>query len=155
MPVALIVFGDKSHTDLHGALLLTPIIFIIPCSIDWHIITPNSVAPLVTFQIYHIEKEQLTELQRGIKFRMSIDVFHVLFNHFIEYLRMEDLIFLFLVRKCISMYGFITSLKILRAISNGWASILVTERESNDPIAIVNVLLRTQAIKIQPVITSP
>jgi hypothetical protein len=27
MPVALIVFGNKSHTDLHGALLLTPIIF--------------------------------------------------------------------------------------------------------------------------------
>jgi hypothetical protein len=27
MPVALIVFGDKSHTDLHGTLSLTPIIF--------------------------------------------------------------------------------------------------------------------------------
>jgi hypothetical protein len=27
MPVKLIVFGDKSHTDLHGALSLTPIIF--------------------------------------------------------------------------------------------------------------------------------
>jgi hypothetical protein len=27
MPVGFIVFGDKSHTDLHGALLLTPIIF--------------------------------------------------------------------------------------------------------------------------------
>jgi hypothetical protein len=27
IPVALIVFGDKSHTDLHGAFLLTPIIF--------------------------------------------------------------------------------------------------------------------------------
>jgi hypothetical protein len=27
MPVGLIVFGDKSHTDLHGALALTPIIF--------------------------------------------------------------------------------------------------------------------------------
>ncbi len=26
MPVGLIVFGDKSHTDLHGALSLTPII---------------------------------------------------------------------------------------------------------------------------------
>ncbi len=25
MPVALIVFADKSHTDLHGALSLTPI----------------------------------------------------------------------------------------------------------------------------------
>ena len=27
MPVALIVFADKTHTDLHGALSLTPIIF--------------------------------------------------------------------------------------------------------------------------------
>ena len=27
MPVGLIVFGDKSHTDLHGALLLTPVTF--------------------------------------------------------------------------------------------------------------------------------
>ncbi len=27
MPVGLIVFGDKSHTDLHGTLSLTPIIF--------------------------------------------------------------------------------------------------------------------------------
>jgi hypothetical protein len=27
MPVGLIVFGDKSHTDLHGALSLTTIIF--------------------------------------------------------------------------------------------------------------------------------
>jgi hypothetical protein len=27
MPVGLIVFGDKSHTDLHEALSLTPIIF--------------------------------------------------------------------------------------------------------------------------------
>jgi hypothetical protein len=27
MPVGLIIFGDKSHTDLHGALTLTPIIF--------------------------------------------------------------------------------------------------------------------------------
>jgi hypothetical protein len=27
MPVRLIVFGDKAHTDLHGALSLTPIIF--------------------------------------------------------------------------------------------------------------------------------
>jgi hypothetical protein len=27
IPVGLTVFGDKSHTDLHGALLLTPIIF--------------------------------------------------------------------------------------------------------------------------------
>ena len=27
MPLALIVFGDKSHTDLHGSLAVTPIVF--------------------------------------------------------------------------------------------------------------------------------
>ncbi len=27
MPVGMGIFGDKSHTDLHGALALTPIIF--------------------------------------------------------------------------------------------------------------------------------
>jgi hypothetical protein len=27
MPIALVVFGDKSHTDLHSSLSLTPIIF--------------------------------------------------------------------------------------------------------------------------------
>ena len=27
MPLALVIFGDKSHTDLHGSLSLTPIIF--------------------------------------------------------------------------------------------------------------------------------
>ena len=27
MPAAIVIFGDKSHTDLHGALSLTPVIF--------------------------------------------------------------------------------------------------------------------------------
>ncbi len=27
MPVGIVIFGDKSHTDVHGALALTPIIF--------------------------------------------------------------------------------------------------------------------------------
>jgi len=31
MPIALIVFGDKSHTDLHGSLAATPIIFTLTC----------------------------------------------------------------------------------------------------------------------------
>ena len=30
MPVGIVIFGDKSHTDLHGALALTPIIFTLP-----------------------------------------------------------------------------------------------------------------------------
>jgi hypothetical protein len=27
MPVSIVIFGDKSHINLHGALALTPIIF--------------------------------------------------------------------------------------------------------------------------------
>jgi hypothetical protein len=34
MPVGLIVFGDKSHTNLHGTLALTPIIFTLTL-INW------------------------------------------------------------------------------------------------------------------------
>ncbi len=151
MPVALIVFGEKSHKDLHGALSLTPIIYKWPCSINWHVTTPHSGDLLFTFPIYQMEKKQLTEFQWGIKFRMSTHVFYVFFNHFVEYLRLEDLTLLFLVRKCILKYGFINSLGIPRAITNGWASILVTERGSNNPIAIVNVLLSNWAIQIWPV----
>jgi len=31
IPIALIVFGDKSHTDLHGTLSVTPLIFTLMC----------------------------------------------------------------------------------------------------------------------------
>jgi hypothetical protein len=31
MPLALVIFGDKSHLDLHGSLLTLPIIFPLSC----------------------------------------------------------------------------------------------------------------------------
>ena len=31
MPISLLVFGDKRHTDLHGSLAVTPIIFTLSC----------------------------------------------------------------------------------------------------------------------------
>ena len=31
MPISLTVFGDKTHTDLHGSLSVTPIIFTLSC----------------------------------------------------------------------------------------------------------------------------
>ena len=31
MPLSLVVFGDKTHTDLHGSLSVTPIIFTLTC----------------------------------------------------------------------------------------------------------------------------
>jgi hypothetical protein len=31
IPIALVIFGDKSHLDLHGCLLTLPIIFTLTC----------------------------------------------------------------------------------------------------------------------------
>ena len=31
MSLSLVVFGDKSHTDLHGSLSLSPVIFTVSC----------------------------------------------------------------------------------------------------------------------------
>ena len=31
MPIALILFGDKTHTDLHGTLAVTPLTFTLTC----------------------------------------------------------------------------------------------------------------------------
>jgi hypothetical protein len=77
-----------------------------------------------------------TSMRDEIQNEHTTHVIHVLFNHFVEYLRVEDLTLLFLVRKCILMYVFITSLEIPRAITNGWASILVKERESNNQLRL-------------------
>ena len=51
MFVGLIVFGDKSHTDLHGALSLTPIIFTLTLFNHAAQMIQNFGDQLVTFQI--------------------------------------------------------------------------------------------------------
>jgi hypothetical protein len=73
MTIGLIVFGDKSHTDLHGASSLTPIIFTlllfnrVSCNSTnffgdhWH-----------TSQILVMGRIGLTRLIQGSKFKMSI-----------------------------------------------------------------------------------
>ena len=41
LPIGLIIFGDKSRTDLHGALALTPMIFTLTLLIELHGTMPN------------------------------------------------------------------------------------------------------------------
>ena len=48
MPVALIVFGDKSHTDLHGALALTPVIFTLTL-FNWSACNNTNFWRLITY----------------------------------------------------------------------------------------------------------
>jgi hypothetical protein len=59
IPVALVIFGDKFHTDLHRALSLTPIIFTRNAET-----IPNSGECLVMSPILVMEKISLPKLQQ-------------------------------------------------------------------------------------------
>ncbi len=63
MPVGIIVFGDKSHTDLHGTLSLTPIIFTLTLFNRSHVIIHNFGDQLATSLICPMEgyRQQTTD----------------------------------------------------------------------------------------------
>jgi len=76
MPVALIVFADKSHTDLHGALSLTPIIFTLTLFNRQRLeIIQISGDLWGTSPILSMEKEHRIRLVPRIKYKMSIGVY--------------------------------------------------------------------------------
>jgi hypothetical protein len=95
MPVGLIVFGDKSHTNLHGTLSLTPIIFTLTlhCLIKQQEITPILRGRLVTYQICPMQKGQQTVEVQVIKYKTNIHVYHAYMNHCTGLLDREDLIY--------------------------------------------------------------
>jgi hypothetical protein len=80
MPVGLIVFGDKSHTNLHGTLALTPIIFTSLSSIRHHVTTLDFGDQLATYQICHMEKVGQTVEKPVISYKTSIHVLHASLN---------------------------------------------------------------------------
>jgi hypothetical protein len=77
----LIVFGDKSHTDLHGALSLTPIIF--PLTLFHHAAQNDSKFWRPIGYILNLGYGRVTsnKLTQEIKSKMSTLVLHLLFNH--------------------------------------------------------------------------
>ncbi len=95
MPVWLIVFGDKSHTILHGTLSLTPIIFTLTlfCLIKQQEITPVFGGRLGTYQICPMEKGQQTVEVQMIRYKTNIHVYHAYLNHCTRLLDREDLIY--------------------------------------------------------------
>jgi hypothetical protein len=79
-PVGLIVFGDKSHTDLHGALLLTPIIFTLTlfnraAQNDLKFWRPIGYIPNLGYG-----RGTSNKTQQEIKSKMSPLIFHSLIN---------------------------------------------------------------------------
>jgi hypothetical protein len=80
MPVGLIVFGDKSHTNLHGTLALTPIIFTLTL---FNRTSHNNIRfwrPIATCQICHMEKVGQTAEKPVISYKMSIHFSHASLN---------------------------------------------------------------------------
>jgi hypothetical protein len=72
MPVGLVIFGDKSHTDLHGSLALTPIIFTLNCLIKHQETIRNFGVHLDTHQIFRMERIRLIKQPPMIKYKMNI-----------------------------------------------------------------------------------
>ncbi len=80
MPVGLIVFGDKSHTNLHGTLALTPIIFTLTLFNRTSRKNTRFWRPIATYQICHMEKLGHTVEKPVISYKTSIHVSHASLN---------------------------------------------------------------------------
>jgi hypothetical protein len=75
MPVALIFFGDKSHTDLHGAIALTPIIFTLTLFNRTSQNNANFLRPLACTPNLIYGKNNADKLLLTIKSNTNISVF--------------------------------------------------------------------------------
>jgi hypothetical protein len=92
MTVGIIVFGDKSHTNLHGKLSLTPIIFTLTL---FNQTARNNIhfgSQLGTYQIFPMEKGQQTVEVQVISYKTNIHVYHAYLNHCTGLLDREDLL---------------------------------------------------------------
>lgn len=91
MPVALVLFGDKSHTDLHGLLSVEPVSFTLSlCSIGRLGISLISGACSGTFLIYLLEWAKQIVHWQVIRFRTFITVFHLFSNHCVIFIAARE-----------------------------------------------------------------
>ena len=81
MPVGFIVFADKSHTVLHGALSLTLIIFTLPLFNRAYRNNAKFWRPMAYIPNLSHGKGTSYKLLHEIKSKMSTIVFHLLFSH--------------------------------------------------------------------------
>ena len=67
MPLALVVFGDKTHTDLHGSLSLTPVIFTLTCFNQNARNNPNFWRPLAYIPNLSHGRGKSSKIQSRVK----------------------------------------------------------------------------------------
>ena len=67
MSLSLVVFGDKTHTDLHGSLSLTHIIFTLTCFDRRAINNPDSWRPLTYIPNLSRERGKSSKVESSVK----------------------------------------------------------------------------------------
>ena len=111
MPIALVIFGDKSHMDLHGALALTPIIFTLSLFNRTSRNNASYWRPLAYIPNLATERTRQTKLLIRIRSKMSTSVFLLRLNLFDESIEREGSGNQCWAGKLTSRSGFIFSLE--------------------------------------------
>jgi hypothetical protein len=93
MPVGLIVFGDKSHTNLHGTLSLTPIIFTLTLFNRTARNNTGFWRRIGYIPNLSYEKETADRRSTSDRYKTNIHVYHAYLNHCAGLLDRKDLIY--------------------------------------------------------------
>jgi len=103
MPIGLVVFGDKSHMDLHGAPSLTPIIFTLTIFNRKARNNPNFWRP-IAYPTFSMERQNQTGPTQPTKYKMNMFVWLTpCCTNRVDSMR------LFVGKKCMWRFGFISS----------------------------------------------
>ena len=150
MPVALIVFGVKPHTDLHGALVLTPIIFTLPFfnRMSWNNL--NFWRPLAYLSNLGFRKNKADKTPTKDKIQNEHECLSVAFKSIRRIHRERGFRALVLGREVNIKIWINFSLETLKGTINGLDTIQDNVKFINH-IVIASVTLIICQIQIQPV----
>ena len=80
MPLSLVVFGDKTHTDLHGSLSLTPVIFNLSCFNHKTRNNPNFGGPIAYIPNLSYGRGKSSKVEPSVKVQDEHDCLAVSFK---------------------------------------------------------------------------
>jgi hypothetical protein len=139
MPVGLIVFGDKSHTDLHGMLALTPIIFTLRMFNRASRNNTNFWRPLGYIPNLSYGQNKADRTMTSNKIQDKHNFLSIIFRSLREIHRNGGFSATVMGREVKVKVGFIFSSEILGAITNGLVTIQEIERKFVVRTGIVSV----------------
>jgi hypothetical protein len=141
MPVALIVFADKSHTDLHGALSLTPIIFTLTLFNRSARNNPNFWRPMGYIPNLVYGKGTSDKTRAKDKIQDEHRCLSFIFGSLKEISKQNDSCVMYWEGLLMLKYGYISSSVIQKAIISCLVNFQEIKRGSNVHIVIASVHL--------------